>query len=705
MLLKDKKPSHSPFTKNLLTTPYMKVLSILYDVKKYIATLSKGQSHLLSEIDWITKIIISHSLYSYEFTDKDKVDKYKNENSNFKQFVNFVSDYNAKVIELNKADFIYLSKSAQTKSGLIQQPSFKIKKHNIVFTYDGFVPSYNTNRINNYVKLKSPNKISLKTNTRNHHHIHNKFNHNNNNNNNAYLSYNVLVPPSKHKKTNFDLSKTSFMQNQSNITNTNTNTNINVINNTSTTLSRNSFAQYQHHQQYSLNLPTHKHSKSNGVQLHTILIHSNSPTKRTHHQRETSISVLDEVIMKTGYDVSKIMTNKFNIFELKSIVGHNNVLPIIGKTILDSFGIDNQMINTSKLDSFLKTVSNNYISSVLYHNSLHGADVTQTVSLYFINSNAEEILDTKVIDILSIIISSIGHDIGHPGLTNNFQINASSDMAITYNDISCLENYHTSKLFKILLTPENNIFDKLPMMDYKTIRKRIISMILATDMANHGKIISVISAKLIQNKNKDKIELISSNNPTTKFNEQQAVLDFFVHSADLAHNTKLFSISLQWVELLSNEFWKQGDKEKSMNLPVSFLCERTNSDVPASQVGFIKGFIIPTFEILVNLFPGLHYTVNNAKANLKEWERLVECGRKRGWTPKMRERVAKYKTEVKDNTTNTGGDGDEETNVKKTKTVHMERRKRNISINTHTQVNTNTKPSTVSKLIIINKDK
>ena len=197
------------------------ITRFIYDVKKYIATLSKGQSHLLSEIDWITKIIISHSLYSYEFTDKDKVDKYKNENSNFKQFVNFVSDYNAKVIELNKADFIYLSKSAQTKSGLIQQPSFKIKKHNIVFTYDGFVPSYNTNRINNYVKLRSPNKISLKTNTRNHHHIHNKFNHNNNNNNNAYLSYNVLVPPSKHKKTNFDLSKTSFMQNQSNITNTN----------------------------------------------------------------------------------------------------------------------------------------------------------------------------------------------------------------------------------------------------------------------------------------------------------------------------------------------------------------------------------------------------------------------------------------------------------------------------------------------------
>ena len=680
MLPKDKKPSHSPFTKNLLTTPYMKVLSVLSEVKKYIAALSKGQSHLLSEIDWITKVIISHSLYSYEFTDKDKVDKYKSENSNFKQFVNFVSDYNAKVIELNKADFIYLSKSAQTKSGLIQQPSFKIKKHNIIFTYEGT----NTNRINNYIKLKSPNKMSLKTSTRNH--IHSHFNHNGGN---AYLSYNVLVLPSKVRKTNFDLSKTSFLQNQSNFTNTN----MNAITNTSTTLSRNSFAQYQHHQQYSLNLPTHKHSKSNNVQSNTIMNHSSSPTKRT-HQRETSVSALDELVVKAGYDVQKIMTNKFNIFELKSIVGHSNVLPIIGKTILDSFGIDSQMINSVKLDSFLKAVSDGYVSSVLYHNSIHGADVTQTVALYFINSNAEEMLDTKVIDILSIIISSIGHDIGHPGLTNNFQINASSDMALTYNDISCLENFHTSKLFKILLTPENNIFDKLPIVDYKTIRKRMISMILATDMANHGKIVSVISAKIIQGKSKERIELVSSN-PKSKFDEQQAVLDFFVHSADLAHNTKSFSISLQWVELLSNEFWKQGDKEKSMNLPVSFLCERTNSDIPSSQVGFIKGFIIPTFDILVSLFPGLQYTVTNARANLKEWERLVESGRKRGWTPKMRERVAKYKTEGKtgreDNNNNNNTESSDETNVQ------VERRRRNISINT--------RPPTVSKLIIINKDK
>ena len=70
--------------------------------------------------------------------------------------------------------------------------------------------------------------------------------------------------------------------------------------------------------------------------------------------------------------------------------------------------------------------------------------------LYIINSNLEEICETSVLDILGLVISSMGHDLGHPGVNNNYLINSESDLALTYNDISCLENYHTSTLFKIL---------------------------------------------------------------------------------------------------------------------------------------------------------------------------------------------------------------------------------------------------------------
>ena len=194
----------------------------------------------------------------------------------------------------------------------------------------------------------------------------------------------------------------------------------------------------------------------------------------------------------------KMITDKdFDIFEFKDKVGYINVLPLMCHCILTTLGLlDNRIITVSKVETFLYSVNENYKETTLYHNSLHGADVTQSLCVYFLNSNAEEICESNVLDILGIIVSAMGHDLGHPGLTNNFHINASTDLAITYNDASCLENFHTSFLFKILRKEENNIFDKLTTENYKSIRKRMISQILATDMANHGEVMSLIRAKV-----------------------------------------------------------------------------------------------------------------------------------------------------------------------------------------------------------------
>jgi hypothetical protein len=350
---------------------------------------------------------------------------------------------------------------------------------------------------------------------------------------------------------------------------------------------------------------------------------------------------MEKALLDINYNPNKILTKTFNIFELKEIIGQDNVLPIMGKTILDAFGLySDDIISTEKLDPFLVALSNQYLHSTLYHNSMHGADVTQSVCLYFLNSNAEEVCQSLVLDLLGILIASLGHDLGHPGFTNPFHINSSSELALTYNDYSCLENFHASSLFKTIRNPKYDIFEKLQVPDYKTIRKRMIADILATDMANHGKIMTVIKSKISINmaENKSKFELLSGNDKT-KFEEQQSLFDFLIHAADLAHNTKLFSISLKWVELLSEEFWLQGDKEKSLNLPVSFLCDRENYDIPKSQIGFIKGFIIPTFECLVNAFPSLDYTLKNAKINLNRWQRLSNKGRKKGWTPEKTKNI------------------------------------------------------------------
>ena len=330
-------------------------------------------------------------------------------------------------------------------------------------------------------------------------------------------------------------------------------------------------------------------------------------------------------------DVKDITSFDFNIFELKKKIGYDNILPIMGFAVLKTLGLaDNKIISIKKLKPFLKSVSNSYLKTTLYHNSLHGADVTQSLMVFFLNSNSEEICETTVLDLLGMIISAMGHDLGHPGLNNGFHINASTELGITYNDKSCLENFHSAYLFRILRKEENNILEKFSVQNYKTIRKRMISQILATDMANHGENISLIRSKIKSRQYQEKF-LFLSGNDKTKFEEQQILLDYIIHMADLGHNCKKFDISVIWIQLLCEEFWAQGDQERERGLPISFMCDRNNIDVPASQIGFLRGFILSSFDTLVEMFPKLQFTIDNAENNIKQWTKFQSEKKLLGW--------------------------------------------------------------------------
>ena len=116
---------------NIITTPYEKVLNIINEAKRFINMMSKNQSKLIRELEWVIKIITSHSLYKYELKDLDKIEKYTKDNPDFKQFVDFVYEYNEEVIEMNKKKDIINSQSLKMSNELLQIPSFKLKRKNI----------------------------------------------------------------------------------------------------------------------------------------------------------------------------------------------------------------------------------------------------------------------------------------------------------------------------------------------------------------------------------------------------------------------------------------------------------------------------------------------------------------------------------------------------------------------------------------------
>ena len=65
------------------------------------------------------------------------------------------------------------------------------------------------------------------------------------------------------------------------------------------------------------------------------------------------------------------------------------------------------------------------------------------------------------IDILSLLVSAISHDLDHDGYNNAFQINACTPLAMIYNDRSPLEMYHCAVAFSILKKSKCNFLSHL----------------------------------------------------------------------------------------------------------------------------------------------------------------------------------------------------------------------------------------------------
>merc|ERR1719412_3072659 len=108
---------------------------------------------------------------------------------------------------------------------------------------------------------------------------------------------------------------------------------------------------------------------------------------------------------------------------------------------------------------------------VPYHNNKHAADVTQSIHV-LLNSAALESVFTPL-EVMAAVFASSIHDVDHPGLTNQYLINTSSDLALMYNDESVLENHHLAVSFKILQNKGCDILASLSAKQRQTLRKMV----------------------------------------------------------------------------------------------------------------------------------------------------------------------------------------------------------------------------------------
>jgi hypothetical protein len=358
-------------------------------------------------------------------------------------------------------------------------------------------------------------------------------------------------------------------------------------------------------------------------------------------QKKKSLFTLDRrtlLNLEESFDYASI---DFNIFQFSDKVGRKQAFGVIFEHILDKVesryiyndDITVHKINHHKLKKFIPTIQNGYISTLPYHNELHGADVCQTLFSWFNFTGIAKTFELTYIDLISAYTAALVHDFRHPGFNNTYLLNTRSDLAITYNDKSILENFHVSESFKVILKEDCNIFCDFTNEEFNDIRKRMIEAILCTDMSCHFQTVSILKGKMDyldikEGKNIGRLISNDEKDPNKAaelmYKDQQLIINYFVHCADISHNVKDWSISEKWSNLIYEEFFNQGDVEKSKNLKVSMFCDREKTNIPDSQIGFLKVIIVPAFELLIRMFPNFNKIMNNINKNNEIWVKLKE---------------------------------------------------------------------------------
>jgi len=236
-----------------------------------------------------------------------------------------------------------------------------------------------------------------------------------------------------------------------------------------------------------------------------------------------------------------------------------------------------------------------YRSEPAFHNALHAADITQSVYHALVPLGLGHRLPSSLS--LSMIVATMFHDVGHPGVNNTFLVATGDPLALRYNDRGVLENMHCSTGFELLKASGVDFFGALGNEVARSVRKSIVGIVLATDMEHHR----AGTAEL-----KDVIERAL---PWDDAEMQTVVSKQVVHVSDIGSCTRPWETFSRWTDRVMEEFFSQADRERQLNLSFAGGLSRghTNLDrnkpfnVPLFQLGFVKNVYVPAFNVLCTI--------------------------------------------------------------------------------------------------------
>lgn len=294
-------------------------------------------------------------------------------------------------------------------------------------------------------------------------------------------------------------------------------------------------------------------------------------------------------------------------------------------------GLEHWRLTPDELQTFLLACRAAYNSFVLYHNFRHAIDVLQSVFCFLLHIGAlppyEPIGQVAVpqspiaslltpFDALTLLISAIGHDVGHPGVNNFFLVKLNAPLAQLYNDNSVLEAFHCAAFSQILRRHWPAAFKD------KQLRKLLISSILATDMGVHQKFMERMGS--LQEKFHANHKSVEGWKPQDADMYKTLLCGLLIKCADISNVARPWKIAEKWTKILQEEFANQGEMEKEVGMETALFGgppELGNiHKLATGQIGFMSIFALPLFEGISDLLPQLQFTAEHIRRNQAQWQ-------------------------------------------------------------------------------------
>ncbi|KAK2910324.1 dual 3',5'-cyclic-AMP and -GMP phosphodiesterase 11A [Channa argus] len=295
----------------------------------------------------------------------------------------------------------------------------------------------------------------------------------------------------------------------------------------------------------------------------------------------------------------------------------------------NDFSLDNDAMITASLRMFLElgvvqkfkidyevlcrwllTVRKNY-RTVAYHNWRHAFNVSQCMFVMITTASFQDVLSE--VEILALMVGCLCHDLDHRGTNNAFQAKTGSALALLYGTSATLEHHHFNHAVMILQSEGHNVFANLCSKEYSNMMQLLKQAILSTDLTLHFECRTKF------------FDCVLSGEFSWKDEGHREVLRSMLMTAcDLGAVTRPWKISKQVAELVTSEFFEQGDRERSeLKLTPAAIFDRNRKDeLPALQLEWIDRICKPLYQALLKLNKKLQPMVDGIDANRKMWQEL-----------------------------------------------------------------------------------